>query len=54
MSYYKKKYGYDKKKYINASRISDAMIALPVGPHLGVDDMKKIAEVLKNIMEKIR
>lgn len=53
MSYYKEKYGYDKKKYINASRISDAMIALPVGPHLEVDDMKKIAEVLKNIMEKI-
>ena len=53
MSYYKKKYGYDKKKYINASRISDAMIALPVGPHLEVNDMKKIAEVLKNIMEKI-
>ncbi len=53
MSYYKEKYGYDKKKYINASRISDGMIALPVGPHLGADDMKKIAEVLKNIMEKI-
>ena len=28
------------------------MIALPVGPHLEVADMKKIAEVLKNIMEK--
>jgi len=53
MSYYKNKYGYDKKKYINAGRISDGMIALPVGPHLEVEDMKKIAEVLKNIMEKI-
>ena len=53
MSYYKNKYGYDKKKYLNAGRISDGMIALPVGPHLEVEDMKKIAEVLKNIMEKI-
>ncbi len=53
MSYYKEKYGYDKKKYINASRISDGMIALPVGPHLEVEDMEKIAEVLMNIMENI-
>ena len=34
MKYYKEKYGYDEKKYVNASRISDGMIALPVGPHL--------------------
>ena len=53
MSYYKEKYGYDKKKYINASRISDGMLALPVGPHLNLEDMEIIAEGLKNCMKKI-
>ena len=54
MKYYKEKYGYDEKKYINASRISDGMIALPVGPHLDLDDMENIAIGLKNSMEKIK
>ena len=35
MKYYKKeKYGYDEKKYLNATRISDGMIALPVELHI--------------------
>ncbi len=34
MNYYKKRYGYIKKEYINAEIISDNSIALPVGPHL--------------------
>jgi len=54
MKYYKDKYGYDEKKYINASRISDGMIALPVGPHLDIEDMESIAVGLKNSMEKIK
>ncbi len=54
MKYYKEKYGYDEKKYINASRISDGMIALPVGPHLDLEDMENIAIGLKNSMEKIK
>ena len=53
MKYYKEKYGYDEKKYINATRISDGMIALPVGPHLNLEDMENIATGLKNCMEKI-
>ena len=54
MKYYKEKYGYDEKKYINATRISDGMIALPVGPHLNLEDMENIAIGLKNCMEKIK
>ena len=54
MKYYKDKYGYDEKKYINASRISDGMIALPVGPHLDLEDMENISLELKKCMEKIR
>ncbi|MDA8612566.1 DegT/DnrJ/EryC1/StrS family aminotransferase [Candidatus Pelagibacter bacterium] len=53
MKYYREKYGYDEKKYLNASRISDGMIALPVGPHLDLEDMENIAISLKNYMEKI-
>ena len=45
---------YDEKQYINASRISDGMIALPVGPHLDLEDMENIAIGLKNCMEKIK
>ena len=54
MKYYKEKYGYDEKKYINASRISDSMIALPVGPHLNLDDMETIAEKFKICIKKIK
>ena len=54
MKYYKQKYGYDEKKYINAARISDGMLALPVGPHLNIKDMENIAIGLKNCMEKIK
>ena len=44
--YYKKKYGFIKKKFENASQISDNSIALPVGPHLNKKDMKIIAKKL--------
>ena len=54
MKYYMEKYGYDEKKYINASRISDGMIALPVGPHLDIDDMEIIAIGLKKCMDKFK
>jgi len=54
MKYYKEKYGYDEKKYINATRISDGMIALPVGPHLNLEDMENISIGIKNCMEKIK
>ncbi len=51
MSYYKNKYHFSKKKFINASRISDCSIALPVGPHLNKKDMRVIA---KNLIKTIK
>ena len=47
MTYYKQKYGYDKSKFINAATISDSIIALPVGPHLGILDMDYIVKSIE-------
>ena len=46
MSYYRQKYGYDAASYPEAEKISDASIALPVGPHLTVPQMDRIADAL--------
>ncbi len=54
MSYYKKKYGYNALDYPNAERISNAGIALPVGPHLNQDDMLYIAEGLNKAISKTK
>ena len=43
MTYYRQKYGYDAARFPNASEISDASIALPVGPHLEPGDAAYIA-----------
>jgi len=52
MTYYKEKYGYSKKHYPIAARISYGSIALPVGPHLTTEDMQYIVATLKEaIME---
>ena len=52
MSYYKKKYGYNKNNFTNAAIISDRSISLPVGPHLTLKDLKYISENLLNSLEK--
>jgi perosamine synthetase len=52
MTYYRDKYGYDAPKFVNAARLSDQSIALPVGPHLGDAEMHEVARVLRNVMEK--
>ena len=52
MIYYKNKYGFNKKNFLNASQISDNSIALPVGPHLNKKDMKIIANKLISILKK--
>ena len=46
MSYYRGKYGFDASSYPEAEKISDASIALPVGPHLTVAQMDRIADAL--------
>jgi len=53
MTYYKQKYGYDKNKFINAATISDSIIALPVGPHLGILDMDYIVKSIKEIWSEM-
>jgi dTDP-4-amino-4,6-dideoxygalactose transaminase len=46
MSYYARKYGWEDGWFPNAERIADASIALPVGPHLTIEDMDYIAQSL--------
>jgi dTDP-4-amino-4,6-dideoxygalactose transaminase len=54
MSFYKEKYGYEENRYPNATRISDGMLALPVGPHLNTQDMEIIGEELTQIMKAMK
>lgn len=53
-SYYKEKYGYDEKCYPVATRISRNTIALPVGPHLNIDDMNYIVTNLKKAIHEVK
>jgi dTDP-4-amino-4,6-dideoxygalactose transaminase len=55
MTYYRKKYGEDAAaRYRNAAEISDESIALPVGPHLGDDDIRYVGETVLTVMEGLR
>jgi perosamine synthetase len=51
--YYREKYNEDLSRFPNAARISDQSIALPVAPHLGVDDMDYIAEAFKKVVGEL-
>ncbi len=53
MTYYKEKYGYGLDSYPVASRISYQSIALPVGPHLGTEDMTYIVDKFKETIMEI-
>jgi len=53
LKYYQSKYKIEPSKYINASIFSDNCIALPVGPHLGINDMKIIANEMNKIIKDI-
>lgn len=50
-SYYREKYGWQPEAFENAARISHTSVALPIGPHLGVDDMRRIAQGLADAIE---
>ena len=54
MTYYKNKYGHDEKSIPVAAWISYQSIALPVGPHLGIEDMQYIATVVKNSIMEVK
>jgi len=53
MTYYRKKYGYEESSFPVAARLSNASLALPVGPHLTVDDMQYIVSCLKKSILEI-
>jgi dTDP-4-amino-4,6-dideoxygalactose transaminase len=53
MKYYQSKYMIAPSEYVNASVFSDNSIALPVGPHLKISDMKIIANEINKIIKDI-
>lgn len=53
LAYYQNKYGYDPMRFPQATRISDQSIALPVGPHLGSEDMAYIIEQFTTIVKEL-
>jgi perosamine synthetase len=52
--YYKEKYGADAGAYPNALRISTQSVALPIGPHLHLEDMRTIAVEVKAALGRAR
>jgi dTDP-4-amino-4,6-dideoxygalactose transaminase len=52
MKCYKDKYGYEAARFPNASRVSDAGIALPVAWHVSPDDARFIARTFQQIVDQ--
>ncbi len=53
MTYYARKFGWRDGSFPNAEWIADKSIALSVGPHLKVDDMKYTAQSLASVLEGV-
>lgn len=51
LTFYKQKYGYTRQDYCCAENISDKSVALPVGPHLAVQDVEYIARAFVRALE---
>lgn len=49
MSYYREKYGYDPQRFLSAAAISDRIVALPVGPHLGLSEIDYIINSISKV-----
>ena len=52
MSYYRDKYGYTEGSFPVAADISNRSVALPVGPHVRVDDIDYMMDVIKDSIVK--
>lgn len=52
LTYYRNKYGFDAARYPNATAIADHSFALPIGPHIGIDEMDYIAGAVSRAVEK--
>ena len=50
MHYYKTKYGYPEDDFPVASRISNNSIALPVGPHVEIEDIEYMTTAIKEAL----
>lgn len=51
MTYYKKKYSLSEKEFPCASKISYQSIALPIGPHVSISDIKYISKNIKSTLK---
>ena len=54
MLYYRSKYGYAGEQFPVATSISDGSVALPVGPHLSVEDVQHVARTFRTVVEEAR
>ena len=53
MAYYRGKYGYDSSRFPGAEAVSDASLALPVGPHLESDDIQAVAAAVVSVVREV-
>ncbi len=53
LTYYREKYGYEPGRFRNAEELADCSIALPVGPHLNLEDMDYIADRFRAVAAKL-
>jgi dTDP-4-amino-4,6-dideoxygalactose transaminase len=54
LQYYRSKYQYGETDFPVAARISRNSIALPVGPHLDIEDMEYVVECVKSAIMEVR
>lgn len=54
MSWYADREGWRRDDFPVASWISESTIALPVGPHLGVSDMRAMARALREVIQQVK
>ncbi|MBF0494502.1 MAG: DegT/DnrJ/EryC1/StrS family aminotransferase [Candidatus Omnitrophica bacterium] len=54
LTYYRKKYKYERDSFPVASEISYRSIALPVGPHLNEEDMEYIFHTLRSAITEVK
>ncbi|MBM3278745.1 MAG: DegT/DnrJ/EryC1/StrS family aminotransferase [Candidatus Handelsmanbacteria bacterium] len=52
LKYYRQKYGYAQGAFPGAERISDQSISLPVGPHLGEEEVEYIGAVFAQVIRE--
>ena len=54
LTYYKEKYDYGEETYPVAAMISNGSIALPVGPHLNIEDMDYIIASISKAIKEVK